>query len=338
MNDTERYLFDLNGYLLVKGCLEESERRACLTAADDLEDHLARHADDEPQMVGYAGIRYRFDEKYHCHSYKGVAGGGLQYVIDDFLNASPAFDSLVNHERTMGYVREMVAGPVRIGSSELRYRYRSNRTDTHMGGKMDVRNRYQFIGRTMYDSAERQWKARDFDLVAVRVLYALHDIPVENGPLCVVPGSHKSNFFSPFSDLAPTDEPGMIPLPMEAGDAVFFTENLRHGGFPNLLDRPRKTLHLMIGPDWAGSQSPIHWNDRVYVSHEAWARYSESQRAVLTPPRDGAEFEVKRLRADVERLSEENARLQEEIRQARNVLPRPSERVMAWLRKALTLS
>jgi hypothetical protein len=185
-----------------------------------------------------------------------------------------------------------------------------------MGGKMDVRNRYQFVGQKMYDTAERQWRPRDFDLVAVRVLYALHDIPVENGPLCVVPGSHKSNFFSPFSDLDPTEEPGMVPLPMKAGDALFFTENLRHGGFPNVVDRVRKTLHLMIGPDWAGSQSPIHWNDCVHVAPEAWNRYSEAQRAILPPPRHNIELELRRLRSEIDRLSAENLRLRQDMQQA----------------------
>ena len=160
MNETERYLFDLNGYLVVKGCLKEREREACLASAVELEAHVAQHADDEPQSVGFAGIQHRFDEKYKYHSYKSVSGGGVQYVVDDFLNTSPAFDILVNHERTMDFVREMVVGPHRIGSSELRYRYRSNRTDTHMGGKMDVRNRYQFIGSTMYDSTASQWRSR----------------------------------------------------------------------------------------------------------------------------------------------------------------------------------
>lgn len=114
----------------------------------------------------------------------------------------------------------------------------------------------------------------------------------------------------------------MIPLPMEAGDAIFFTENLRHGGFPNVLGRARKTMHLMVGPDWAGSQSPIHWNDRVHVSRESWNRYSEAQRAILPPPQGEAECELRilgaelrRLRAEVERISAENERLQHELQQ-----------------------
>src|SRR6185503_7100796 len=78
--------------------------------------------------------------------------------------------------------------------------------------------------------------------------------------------------------------PGMIPLPMEAGDALFFTENLRHGGYPNLLERVRKTVHLCYAPAWVGSQSPAHWDGVVHVTREAWARYSEQQRALLPEP------------------------------------------------------
>lgn len=337
MNEAERYLFDLNGYLVVKGCLEEVVRRACLEAVEHLESHVVAHADDEPQLVGFAGIKYRFDEQYQFHSYKSVSGGGLQFVVDDFLNASPAFDALVGHERTMAYAREMVAGPYRIGSSEIRYRYRANRTDTHMGGKMDVRNRYQFIGRTMYDSAASQWRPRDFDLVAIRFLYALHDIPVENGPLCVVPGSHKSNFFSPFTDLEPTKEPGMVPVPLQAGDAIVFTENLRHGGFPNLSDSGRKTLHLMIGPQWAGSQSPIHWNNHVHVSPEAWARYTEAQRAMLPPPMSKTELEIRRLRAEVDRLKTENEGLRIAATMQATLPPKATPKGLAMVRRALGL-
>lgn len=284
MNDIEKYQFDLNGYLLVKSLLNADEVNGYLAAATALEAHVAENIDAEPRLVGFTGLSYRFDEKYQCSSYKNDAGGGLQFIVDDFLNSSDAFDSLVGHAATMKYVQELTAGPYWIGSSELRYRYRANHTRTHMGGRMDARNRYEFIGTKMVDSGGLASPVRDFNLLAVRVLYALHDIPVEHGPLCVVPGSHKSNFFSPFSDDQPMTEPGMIPIPMQAGDAIIFTENLRHGGYPNLIDRSRKTLHMMFAPRWAASQSPIHWDDKVYVSEEAWARYSDIQRALLPSP------------------------------------------------------
>jgi len=100
----------------------------------------------------------------------------------------------------------------------------------------------------------------------------------------------------------------MIPIPMETGDAIIFTENLRHGGFPNVLEKTRKTVHMAISPCWMASMSPVHWNDQVYVSPEAWARYSEGQRALLPPPTSVDEMELRRLRDEVAHLKDELAR------------------------------
>lgn len=320
MNDTEKYQFDLNGYLLVRGILDPAHVHSCLAAANALRDHMAANIDSEPQYRCYFNLDYRFDEKYQCHSYKNQAGG-MQYVIDDFLNASSAFDVLVNHEPTMRYVRELCPGPYRILSSELRCRYKSNTTPAHMGGPMDTRNKYEFAGRPLMDLEAQKPVHRDFNLNIVRVLYALHDVPVEQGPLCVVPGSHKANFYSPFDRMDPTAEPGMIPLPMAAGDAIFFTENTRHGGFPNLLDVPRTTLHLAIGPRWVASQSPLHWDDQIYVSSDAWSRYSEIQRAIMPRPPSEAERDANNLRHGVSTLKAENERLRAEIERLQQVEP-----------------
>ncbi len=343
MNDLEKYQFDLGGYLLVKGLLRLDQVSAYLSAADELESHFLKNMDAEPQFSGFSSIRYRFDEKYQCHSYKNASGGGLQLILDDFLNASKAFDSLVAHEPTMEYVRELAAGPYWIGNSELRYRYKSNHTDTHMGGRMDTRNRYEFVGVNMYDAGAQVRRVRDFNLHAVRVLYALEDIPVEHGPLCVVPGTHKSNYFSPYSDHSPEAEPGMMPIPMDAGDAIIFTENLRHGGFPNLLDRPRKTLHLMISPRWVGSQSPIHWNERVYVSDEAWGRYTAEQKELLPPPPDNRDLQLKILRQENKYLKGEKDKLGAEMERLKTLLPAsrpetaqgPDKSVVSSLRKLI---
>lgn len=312
MNEFERYQFDLNGYIIVKNILSDDEVRRYLAVVEAKEEHFRKTIDDEPRMVGFANIPYRFDEENQCFAYKHT-GAGIQLVIDDFLNISPEFDSLVGHERTMAYVDELCVGPNWIGSSEIRYRFKANETHTHMGGHMDMRNRYQFAGVKMYDSAASVWRVRDFDLAAVRILYALHDVPEDYGPLCVVPGSHKSNYFSPYKDQEPTAEPGMVPLTLKAGDAIIFTENLRHGGFPNLRDTSRKTLHIMFSPRWAASQSPLHWNDRVYVSPQAWARYSEAQRAVLPAPAQAFEQEAKVQRQQLDSQKKQIAAQQHEI-------------------------
>ncbi|WP_296332917.1 phytanoyl-CoA dioxygenase family protein [Reyranella sp.] len=323
MDDLERYQFDLNGFLHVKGILDPREVTKALSAMETLEQRFVAAINAHPK---YHSLQFRMD--YHYDAELGTSayeanhgGGGPQYVVDDFLNADPAFDLFVGHPRTMEYIRELTEAPFRIVSSELRYRHRGNITGTHMGGPIDRRNRYTFV---TDPSPNRGGNARrHFDLLAVRVLYALHDVPVENGPLCVVPGSHKANFQSPYGG-DPVQEPGMVPLPMEAGDALFFTENLRHGGFPNLVDRVRKTVHLCFAPAWVGSQSPAHWNGDVFVTQSAWTRYSDEQRALLPPPMSPSErhpeqLSLKRLTAEMAELTRENQKLKEAL--ARNTRP-----------------
>ncbi len=313
MDDRERYHFDLNGFLHVKGILSPQEVEQVLEAMEALEDRFVSSVNAHPR---YHSLQFKMD--YHYDPELGTStyeanhgGGGPQYIVDDFLNADPAFDLFVGHPKTMAYVRELTESPFKIMSSELRYRHRGNITGSHMGGPIDRRNRYTFVtdptpnldGKTL----------RHFDLLAVRVLYALHDVPIENGPLCVVPGSHKSNFRSPYGN-DPVQEPGMVPLPMEAGDALFFTENLRHGGYPNVSERVRKTVHICFTPAWVGSQSPAHWNGDVFVTPDAWSRYTDEQRALLPPPsssndRHPEALSLKRLTAEMAELSRENEEL-----------------------------
>ena len=89
-----------------------------------------------------------------------------------------------------------------------------------MGGPISQKYRYVF-------------NAKGIDCMMVRMIYFVHDVSAEEGAFCVVPGTHKSNYPSPYGRVPPEEEPGMIPLPVKAGDAILFTENLRHGGFVN---------------------------------------------------------------------------------------------------------
>jgi len=61
----------------------------------------------------------------------GSSAHGQTVIIEDFFNADPAFDLLVNHPRTMEYIRSIVQGPVRINNSEIRLRFPGNATGTH---------------------------------------------------------------------------------------------------------------------------------------------------------------------------------------------------------------
>ncbi len=278
MSPEELYLFDLNGFLLVRNMLDEAHLVEMRRVVDEIEPHVVENVNKPPYHYGWAHIRYHNDPQYRYLSYR-LQNGGDQYIVDDFINISPVFDYVVGHERTMKYVADFVCGPVCLRSMELRYRYPGNSTPTHMGGQIDLRNRYVFHGRVIRDT-ELGLTYRNIDLSVIRVVYALHDISMRDGPLCMVPGSHKGNLSSPFG-TQPELEPYMLGIEMKAGDAVFFTENTRHGGLPVTGSKTRKTIHLAYYPVWAGSMSPAHFYSSPNLPDETISRLPDPKRLLF---------------------------------------------------------
>jgi phytanoyl-CoA dioxygenase PhyH len=256
VNEIERYEFDRVGYLLIGQLLRPDEVATLSAAVDELEEHAARRVKLPPRKRSVWGAEYHRDEERHYHAW-GEQGKGKALVIEDFWNASSAFDLLLDHAGTLEYITQAIVGRHTINNSEIRIRYPGNKTGTHMGGPIDHKYRYAF-------TRER------IDCMMVRMIYFLHDVADDEGPFCVVPGTHKSNYSSPYGN-DPDVEPGMVGLPVRAGDAILFTENLRHGGLTNRSNRARKTVHVGYGPHWVMSQNAATVDEPPYI-HEATRR------------------------------------------------------------------
>ena len=112
---------------------------------------------------------------------------------------------------------------------------------------------------------------------AYDLVRGVRDCSNEEGAFCVVPGTHKSNLPCPYGSN-PDEEPGMIGLEVQAGDAILFTEHLRHGGFTNQSDNVRKTLHVGFGPHWMMSQNIATMDEPQHMTKETLARFDEEQR------------------------------------------------------------
>jgi hypothetical protein len=271
MDAIEKYEFDRQGFLIIRQMLEPERIARLADAVDLLEDHALRHLSEPPRKRSLWGMDYHANPEKGYHA-DGEKGFGKTLLIEDFFNADPAFDQLVNHLRTMAYIHEIVQGRVRINNSEIRIRYPGNATGVHMGGPVDHKYRYSF-------------NAKGIDCMMVRMIYFIHDVDAEQGAFCVVPGAHKTNYASPY-DGNPDEEPGMVSLEARAGDAILFTENLRHGGLTNRSDRARKTLHVGYGPAWMMSQNISTMDESQFVTPETLSRYDAEQRKlfVLEPP------------------------------------------------------
>ncbi|HEY3329036.1 MAG TPA: phytanoyl-CoA dioxygenase family protein [Capsulimonadaceae bacterium] len=266
MDSLEQYEFDRTGYLVLPGMLTASEVADLRVAVDRLEEHALRHVDAAPRKVSPWGAEYHRDADLGYHA-QGSSADGKTLIIEDFFNADRAFDFLVDHPRTMAYINGIVQGRVRINNSEIRLRYHGNATGSHMGGPIAHKYRYAF-------------NSNGPDCMMVRMIYFLHDVSKDDGAFCVVPGTHKTNLPPPYGS-DPDTEPGMIPLEVKAGDAVLFTEHLRHGGYVNRSRATRKTLHIGYGPSWMMSQNIATMDEPQYFLPETLERYTEAQRKLV---------------------------------------------------------
>ena len=267
MKTTEQYEFDRLGYLVIPELLTASHARQLAAAIDALEDHATETLKRPVDKVSAWGPEYRHDAQ-RGYYVSGAREPGKTMIIEDFFNADAVFDSLVNHEATMRYIRAIVQERPTINNSEVRIRYPGNQTRTHLGGPVASKYRYSYT-------------AQGISCMMVRMIYFVHDVGAGEGEFCVVPATHKSNMQSPYEGSDPDKEPGMIGLPVKAGDAILFTENLRHGGLTNLSEQTRKTLHIGYGPYWMKSQNISTMDEEPNILPGTFARFDEEQRLLF---------------------------------------------------------
>lgn len=266
MTDVEKYEFDRQGYIVIKGMLNDEQVLALRTAMDDLEKHALAHVDQPPRLKSAWGPEYHANAEKGYHV-QGSNEAGKTLIIEDFWNADPTFDVLIDHARTMDYVKGVIKGRATINNSEIRIRYKGNASRSHGGNRPD-NSKYRY----MYDNG--------INCMMVRMVYFVHDVNNEQGAFCVVPGTHKGNLPCPY-DNDPDTEPGMIGLEVEAGDAIFFTEHLRHGGLTNRSDQVRKTLHVGYGPYWMMSQNIATMDEPPFVTDKTMSRLTTEQRGLF---------------------------------------------------------
>lgn len=267
MNKIEQYEFDRVGYIVIPNFLTKGELKTLSAAIDALEEHALAQADRPPDKISAIGLKYRHDAERGYFA-TGAREHGDTLIIEDFFNADPAFDMLIDHAPTMAYISAIIQERPTINNCEIRIRYPGNQTGSHMGGPVGRKHRYYYT-------------SRGIDCMMVRMVYFVHDVGPDQGEFCVVPATHKTNMPSPYEGSNPDKEPGMIGLPVKAGDAIFFTENLRHGGLTNRSDQTRKTLHVGYGPFWMKSQNHSTMDEEPYILPGTLARLNDAQRLLF---------------------------------------------------------
>jgi hypothetical protein len=270
MNDFERYLFDLQGYLHIPGLISANVARRLHSAALELERHAVSCQANSPRWRAVWGNEYWQNQEYAYFASLAGQDEGKTLIVEDFWHLPDAFDFLIGHERTMEYIRRIVQGPISINNSELRIRYPNNYTRMHSGhpSGRGAKYRYEVIDGEIHASM-------------VRMIYFLHDVSIDEGPTCFVPGSHRGAFPVPAAVGGLEDEPGLVGVAVKAGDGILLTEACRHGGLANRGQTTRYTLHVGYGPHFLKSQNISTMDEEVHATDALLERLTESQRTLI---------------------------------------------------------
>jgi ectoine hydroxylase-related dioxygenase (phytanoyl-CoA dioxygenase family) len=248
MNDEERYLFDLQGYIILRNVIDAPTLTRMNAWCD-------AQADRDPKWQG------------------GIGNDHLDYPItwgEDFL-------ALLDHPRVMPYLMEIMGSRIRLDHD-----YGIFLKPGHKGLPLhgptrslpyDPLHYYHFI------------KGRMCSGLSVAT-FALTDVPEGSGGMCVINGSHKVNYLIP-EDIRTfeRESPIVQQIAMQAGDCAIFTEALWHGTLPWKGPGVRRTLFLKYAPHplaWANEDYvPAR---RIETSSEWFDGLNPTQRELLSPP------------------------------------------------------
>jgi hypothetical protein len=243
----EEYLFDLNGFVVLRGVLSADEVAACNRAIDEIPRSLPR--------LGWHGFVQREDHPEH----RGISYQQV-YELDPF-------SKLIDHPNYINYVARFVGGqdtfdyhhaPLYVDENFYNLRGPGDAIPLHAGGH-DVCKRMQF-----------RFHNGRFACGQVNVLIAYNDIGPGDGATMVIPGAHKSNLAHP-AFLDPDWQkqwgeqsaggggsvegiPGAIEVHLKAGDAICFVDATAHGSAKRINPGYRRISVFRYGPSWGNSR------------------------------------------------------------------------------------
>jgi len=242
MTPEERYLFDLNGFLMIRGALNNE----LLSLINRTIDEIETLSDEEADARG-APRSYSSNDLY------AQVGEPSHDQLRDYhapvLSYGSPFEELIDCPTTIGHIDEMIGEPCRLDAASFMSR----------GGQGAFRFHHGYAELLPY--SEYLFQDNKFQCVSVKIAYALNDVGIHDGCFAVMPGSHKSNFTNPLVGQIPDpDHPLVEPLACRAGDAILFSEDLSHGAVENHSGAIRRTLFYSYAPrfhcQWSNLAKP----------------------------------------------------------------------------------
>lgn len=254
----ERYLFDLNGYIVVKNALKKFEVNACNKIIDKLKNLK------NGEWQGYI----------HGHNYGGKEGLNLQQIYE----AGKPFEKLIDHPSWIHHMLEFVGGkgtfdynhgPLFIDENFANVRGPGEAIGIHSGNPEGIqRNHYRYQDGKFHSSQ-------------VNILLALTDIGEGDGGTVVIPSSHKSNIQHPeyktnvMKKNKITSAETMTAskeIYLKAGDGLIFVDSLCHGSAKRINKGERRIVVYRYGPSWGFFRHPYRPSKKLLKNLNTFQR------------------------------------------------------------------
>ena len=273
MTDDERYLFDLNGYIIVRGVLTPEEVQTANEIITKHEHEMIERKDDALRNAKEGTKLYG----------SGPGRKDLGGVLEWGHVESRIFQSILAHPKLVPLFHGILGKGYRMDHLPfvLAQDYGAEGFQLH-GGTIDCGSG-EYNPHLAYNCYQSTIRCA---LLGCNVILTDHN--AGDGGFCVVPGSHKSNFKMPNGMRDGEVYSEFIRQPVtKAGDVVLFSEGTVHGAMAwTPKDRQRRTCLYRFAP-------ATHSYGRSYFGHggeaggwpeKMYEGLNDAERAVLEPP------------------------------------------------------
>ncbi len=271
------YLFDLQGYLVLKGAISRDDLAEMNGWVDDHWEIV-----ENPPLLGNAQLGVNPGEEYwignvEVHSYGPDDGVNFQNIVE----GGAVFERLIDHP-AWHPLAERYVNPVNglsIHENLLNVRGPGGFLYIHCGGHTPL-----------FYLTFRQHNTGEWMVGQINVLMALEDIGPGDGPTVLVPGSHKATEIHPRLELdgkgivaahhereAAGTALAMKEIYLEAGDVVFFTDAITHGSAERTNPGYRRSVIFRYSPRY------LRTRFNYQLSSELSARLTPRRREILEP-------------------------------------------------------
>ncbi len=263
MQDHEKYLFDLRGYIVVKNVLSSSQ-------IADLSARLEEERKTNPRpILGSDRTIFRNEDDPAWSAPSLLEMGGSYLELIDLPVIKPYLTTLLGNHFRLDHDYVKVDGAMK------------DRTLYLHGGGQGAGGPKDLVGPTDGGQCYYRYSNGKFYNGLVAVAFELDTVKPSDGGFACVPGSHKSNIGLPSEwRIAKTqaEMPEIVErVAVSAGDAIIFTEACSHGTVPWTGESERRTIFYKYCPH-AIAWSPCYYNADNYGG------LTEAQREILLPP------------------------------------------------------